>query len=213
MQYHLLLKPHQHKLRVMDNSVKIEDLVATANPATNVIIANGGMFDEMNDAVNYFLEPEYWDYEEAEGPLCHLCGEGILDKSNILIYNGTTYTIIFKDDMKRDDWRIGTLQCVYCMNFYHKNRCNITVSDYSYWNITSSKIWACPNCVPIFICETGMTDVVNCKNIINYNKLLLKLAKLLNPLRSHFNDVTTTIDYFNYRYDLLHKIFDNFGIG
>ncbi|OXA44810.1 hypothetical protein Fcan01_21010 [Folsomia candida] len=72
----------------MDNSVKIEDLVATANPATNVIIANGGMFDEMNDAVNYFLEPEYWDYEEAEGPLCHLCGEGILDKSNILIYNG-----------------------------------------------------------------------------------------------------------------------------
>lgn len=78
----------------------------------------------------------------------------------------------------------------------------------SYLNIQRSKQWACPNYVPIFISLDQEKH-----NHIMYEKLLLKLAKLLNPLRIELTCTCDNAKVLNYINVTFNELFDNYGIG
>lgn len=182
-----------------------------AHPTTKVIIVDGNMDDcELYQYQNYELCDE--DERRAEGPECHLCGEAIVDINNPLTYEDTTYSIVYKDDLLADDWDYCALQCIYCLNFFHRNRCNVTMTNESYTHILLSKNWACPSCVPIFVSRYAHINKDINKDI-DYDKLLHKLAKLLNPLLSQSIDTCSYTKLFNYLTRMIIRLTDKFGIG
>lgn len=103
-------------------SSPLEEIIRLAHPTTNVIVVNGGMADIKNLVIYGLLEFEYWDDDEALGPDCHLCGKAIVDLHTPFTHNGMTYTAVFKEDLSGGDWNFDALQCIYCFNYYHKNR-------------------------------------------------------------------------------------------
>ena len=84
------------------------------------------------------------------------------------------------------------------------------MSDVSYSNILYSKSWACPSCVPPF---KSKTKIIETSDHVNYNTLLYKLAKILNPLRNQCADIFYTTKDFKYKYELCINMFENYGIG
>lgn len=80
------------------------------------------------------------------------------------------------------------------------------MSEVSYRNILHSKNWACPSCVPPF---KRMTIVLENRNCVNHDKLMRKLAKVLNPLRSQCADMFYAAKEFEFKYDLCINTFEN----
>lgn len=214
---------------------KLEDIIALAHPLANVVILNGNADDENYAAVCSKLEHHDWDFNEehdpdhdsldSPGPKCHLCGQEIWDISNPVTVGETIYSVVFTEELANNTavfknettinsiWKNGLLQCVYCFNYVHINRCNITISDNSYFNILLTKNWACPSCVPIFICNRNLHESVNAKQEFICGKLFLKLARILNPLRMQYRDIMWTMNNFAYRYEMLHNVFYQYEIG
>lgn len=197
-------------------SLQCEQIYQIPNMETNIIIdggeivnINGDLVDLYSDDVEDLLVFIDWG-ENAVGPDCHLCGQGIIEDTNCFIYKGTSYSVIVKDFIVGSSWDTGSLQCVYCFNYFHRNRCNITISDRSYFNIIYSKNWACPNCVPIF---KSMTNSAVFCNSIDYEKLLHKLVKVLNPFRDQLSDLYFTIIDFKCKYKICISMLENRGIG
>lgn len=79
--------------------LKIEDVLASAHPNSNVVILNRLPDDddtEKFDAVFEALGKHVWRFndefepdENSYGPECHLCGQEIWDISDPLTFNGT----------------------------------------------------------------------------------------------------------------------------
>lgn len=165
----------------------LQDIIKLADPITNVIILEGNVTEDRYLLIFRNLDSEYWDDSEAFGPTCHLCDEEIIATQEKLTYNGSMYTVIWEDEVTSDEWdvdtkkRVNILQCVYCLNFYHKVRCNVEMSTNSYLHIVKNRQWACPTCVPEFKIS-NVNVLFNLKKAINVDKLMNKLAKLLNPL-------------------------------
>lgn len=192
------------------------DAISRTQSSTYNIILPGKSSDDENAEINSVCEAKYMydDGENETGPDCHLCGQEIYDLASIFTYKGTIYNFLFKDDISDSEgytWRDGMLQCIYCFNFFHKNNCNVSMSDYSYCKIFLSKNWACPTCVPIFKSKSFNTSVFY--KPIDFKKVLLKLVKVLNPLRDQLSDMYfTTID-FKCKYLICISMLENGGIG
>ena len=157
-------------------TLSLDDIIPMANPDTGVILLDGKMTDDIHTDIYYSLDFEYYDDDEALGPDCYLCGLPIYDLSNPLTSGDDKFTILWKDDLKGCDWDACTLQCAFCLNFFHRTRCNLTMTDDSYLNTQITKSWSCPSCVPSFQSKSRQ------QGNINTFKLLTKLAKILNPL-------------------------------
>ncbi|OXA53430.1 hypothetical protein Fcan01_11233 [Folsomia candida] len=91
------------------------EIIRLVNPVTGVLLRDDGMDPDVNDAISELLCGYYWDDEDALGPDCHLCGQSSVDES----LEGEANNWNIKEE---DRWKIGTLQCSYCFNFFHKNR-------------------------------------------------------------------------------------------
>jgi hypothetical protein len=158
-------------------TISLEEIIKLADPITNVIILEGDTIEEKYDTIYNGLDFQFWDDDESLGPECNLCRKIITDISTNFTLDGIVYTIIWKGDLENEDKDFYSLQCTYCLNYFHKSDCSLSMSDSTYLNILKSKQWSCPICVP----EFAMNNVVLCDKI-DYSKLLFKLAKILNPL-------------------------------
>lgn len=119
----------------------MDDIVKLANPHTNIII-----LEEEQMAVTM----KYIDDEETEGPECHLCKKNMFSVEQKMIYKNQTYTLISTGDLIDNKWTDMILQCSYCFNFYHRLRCNLSMSEVSYMKAIRTRGWSCPTCVPEF---------------------------------------------------------------
>lgn len=177
------------------------------------------MDPDVNDAISELLCGYYWDDEDALGPDCHLCGQSSVDVLYTITVNDVTICVIFKESLEgeannwnikeEDRWKIGTLQCSYCFNFFHKNRCNISMSNDSYFNLRESNSWACPCCVPIFVSTSPRENTKN----INYHNLLRKLAKILSPLINQSVNNCFDTQMVDQVHDFFISMFEIYGIG
>lgn len=182
----------------------VEDVVKLAHPITNSVVLSGSRGDDKYRELHNLLEGQIWDDERLMGPECHLCGEDVYDYTNPITYKDSIIYIMFQDDLIEDFcWKDGLLQCVYCFNYFHKNRCNLSMSAQSFFNCFLSKIWACPNCIPDFECKP---------KTVKPNKYL-KLARRLIPLRNQYDEMYSTIKLFSKKYDLFMNTFEDYGIG
>lgn len=194
----------------MTKFMSVDEAVMLAHPTTKSIVLTGGMAHKENSEIYDLLDFEHWDDDEAFGPDCHFCGQVIVEIAFPFTYKGTKYTALFQDDLAGSPDDSGILQCVYCLNFFHKNKCNITCSDITFCNLFLSKDWACPNCVPDFISKL---DTVLMNKQDNYKKLMRKLVKMLNPLRNQFDEMYYTIECFKHKYDFCINNFERYGMG
>jgi hypothetical protein len=157
-------------------TISLEEIIKLADPITNVIILEGEMIEDRYDTIYKGLDFQYWDDDESLGPECNLCRKIVADISNIFTHDGILYTIIWKGDLEDVDKDFCSLQCIYCLNYFHRSDCSLSMSNSTYLNILKTKQWSCPLCVPEFIMNNVKYDM------IDYSKLLLKLVKILNPL-------------------------------
>lgn len=111
----------------------VDDIAPLANTSTKIIVLDG-MIDDWKNLYNT-LDYTEWDFDNSFGPECHLCGDVILDFTSQAIHNGIAYTVIWKGDSLYRAWTTGYLQCCYCFNYYHRNRCSLTMSDTSFFNV------------------------------------------------------------------------------
>lgn len=102
--------------------MSFEDFIFQAEPETNVIILDGKLDQHKYRTVYYKLDYIIWDDVESLGPVCYLCDEIIEDITDSFTFKGTTYSIVLKDHFNVDDPNKCALQCVHCLNFYHKNK-------------------------------------------------------------------------------------------
>lgn len=194
------------------DATPLSEILSLAHPITNVIITDGMLESYKNYNILKLLDSSTC-FNKLTGPDCNICGQEVLDIAVHFMHNESTFTIYFEDDLDLEDgsWNLGVLQCIYCFNFYHRNRCNITISDQSYLNIVRSKVWACPSCVPSFVSSIG-SNVTNTTKGTNYEKVLLKLAKILNPLRQQSVEMINMSQIVEY-IDVAFNLFKKYGIG
>lgn len=187
----------------------LQRYIPLAHPETNVIILDGeeiGVEHPEHIELLRLLSYLDWDHTDSTKPDCHLCGNEICEYfRSVFSHNGSIYTVIFKGETEMDDPTAGSLQCMYCLNYYHRAKCNISISENSYFNIMRSRQWTCPTCVPAFV-------TMNNNKCNMYEKLLLKLAKILNPQRDESIE-STNIQAFNYICISFSNFFGIYDIG
>lgn len=164
----------------LSTSLTPQDIIILADPSTNAIILDGHMDDDRYTEIYNNLQFKYYDDDELFGPSCHVCKEEILASHETLVHDGNFYPIIWKDDLKHDcpkDWDV--IQCVFCLNFFHRNKCIMKMTNSYFLKLFRSKQWVCPTCVPEFV---PSTPIIKFKKLIDIDKLMNKLCTLLNPL-------------------------------
>jgi len=164
----------------------MKEYVRKATPNNIIILDEIMNHRAFNRASNKYRT--MWTHDEnSEGPSCHLCSQAISSDIDLMTYDGVTYTVIFKDtfmDLWMEEWNdtvdTGELQCCYCLNFYHRKKCNLTTSLNTYYNFKINKNWCCPCCVPEFIPKVIKCASKNDQQAKSNEKLLLRLVKKLN---------------------------------
>lgn len=170
-----------------NNDECIEYLLRESSPA-NVLVLPGDLEDEEYEddyeclCLGELFEswgPDNENGNEIEfGPTCKLCDKMIIADRKVLIFRGTSYWIFFEGEASEDeDW--GVLQCSYCFDFFHRNKCSLSMTNYSYFEAQKNRSWACPKCVPVFIpyVKTGIKK-------FDSNHFLEKLFSLLSKIRN-----------------------------
>jgi len=145
------------------------------------------------------------------GPPCNLCNDFILQDSKQILYNDTRYWIHLQEDEYVPEhpeiWeRYQMLQCNYCLNFYHRHKCSLSMTDKSYWEIIKKRDWACPICVPAFVPQGISKTNRTKKRHRSSDELLVKIVKLLSRIC-----IVTKVDeisLYNRMYDIACDIFD-----
>lgn len=150
-----------------------------AHPDTNIVVLDQDMTQTLYWRIIDRTECDFWDCDGALGPECNLCREEITSDRQKITISGIQFTLVFSDELESMDEDSGFLQCVYCLNFYHRHNCNLAMSDLSYLSSVQHSAWSCPNCVPEFRPRSLSNMTVSKFKI---SKLLLKLAKILNPV-------------------------------
>lgn len=161
-----------------------------AHPDTNIVTLDQGLTQTLYWKIVDRTECDFWDANGALGPECNLCNEEITSDRQKITISGVQFTLVFSDELESMDEDSGFLQCVYCLNFYHRHNCSLTMSDSSYLSSVKHCTWSCPNCVPEFVHSNSNAKVVN---KFNTSKLLLKLAKILSPVLDEVLDLFATM--------------------
>ena len=84
---------------------------------------------------------------------------------------------------------VGSLQCGYCFNVFHRFNCALSMSKPSYLNIRRNGQWSCPSCIPQFVSKKRDLDKVCIQNwnlLYPFQRMLTILQKydpLCNMLR------------------------------
>jgi len=131
----------------MDSVQRIKDLISQANRNNIILTTISACGDILEDLS--CVESEDED-EDANGPKCHLCNDAAFSDEQRFRYNGSVYTLVFKCAESSMVPNFGFLQCASCSNFFHRNKCSLSMSDAQYYKFKCNRVWRCPNCVPIF---------------------------------------------------------------
>ncbi len=149
------------------------------NEETRVLIYSGSMVDDEE----LYSKLRFVDWQEdLPGPDCHLCGEMILPLGEFMDHEDdkyNNYEIYWRGDIDDKDEDNGVLQCSYCLNYFHRRMCSLSMSDNSVISAYFKKSWSCPSCVPEFIpsTTTKLRCVINQKD---NDDILQKLFVILN---------------------------------
>ncbi|CAL8133800.1 unnamed protein product [Orchesella dallaii] len=170
---------HQEELvfDLMEGTVEsagtIQDLIFTSNKH-NIILT-----ELSEDAIDDYRcwdfpwsSEDDWQWENVDGPECFLCGKEAMADQQLMKYGGEMYRVIFKkhppprmilsssgsDSFLRtiSNERKGFLQCAYCFNSFHRQKCILSLSDKKYYEFKCSNEWICPSCIPEFRCKTDI---------------------------------------------------------
>jgi len=194
-----------------------QEIIALATNDTRVLIIDGRRdddtlcnfrkhYEDYEDNViwecwkSYREEDLPPDYDEPKtGPDCHLCGEEIVPDDERITINGDYFTLIWREDVKREEdiKEVGILQCVYCFNFYHRHKCSLLLSHASYLSKKLSKTWSCANCVPVFKPKSKMILQKS------YDKSLIKIFKF--TCKYFDKNVCNIVVDFNLKVDVLNQ--------
>ena len=169
-----------------------EEIISLATSDTKVLILDGSRPSLWNlMKLDYVDILECWEYDNEEdcppepeytgpieGPDCHICGKVIIPDDYRISINKEIYTVIWKEDVKKEEniKEVGILQCVFCLNFFHRHKCSLFLSHKSYLNKKISKSWSCAKCTPVFISK--LNPVQKCSK----NELLVSVFKLMCKL-------------------------------
>ena len=163
----------------------LEEFLQLANDA-QVIMLEGSIGDDQYQQITGQLDSENYDDDGNAGPLCHLCNKEILPDGDAHTTDDIRFPVYWKADVskceKLKDY--GILQCCYCLNMFHRNKCSLSMSYESYIAVLKSRCWSCPRCVPVFVPRPKIKNVIKC---FSDHHLLIKIFKYFNKLRSDFH--------------------------
>jgi hypothetical protein len=177
-------------------------LILNDVPETNVLLLPGRSLDVKNK-----LFASYSDIMdmEIEKHSCKLCDKTIHHGALEIVYNDNRYWIYFESDLQNqvrdlqdlkeeldlqnlwcghlEENFSGMLQCSYCLNFYHRDKCSLSMSDKSYFLALKIRTWACPTCVPEFLPNIHVSRVFE----LPLHDFLSKLFSLLSKISTVLN--------------------------
>ena len=163
------------KLAMQNNEKNLRN-VEILNLDTRVIVCSGTL-----DCKDEIYVDSDWD-----SPDCHLCGEEIIPNADFMYRDNQRFEAYWRDGFTWGDheanYLVGSLQCVYCFNYFHRHKCSLSMSDNSVITSYLNKSWACPLCVPEFIPapQILMGCIFNTKD---NDEILRKLFKIINQLK------------------------------
>jgi hypothetical protein len=136
---------------------KIRDHYAKQATSSHVII-----LDDWGNHLPFYkcMSPKpKWTHEvkDEEGPSCSLCDTTIKSDICFLTYNNINYTVIYTEELLSTEQKPpeeGELQCTYCLNYFHRNKCSLSMQNSTYLKFKILKTWCCPGCVSVFVPKT-----------------------------------------------------------
>jgi len=173
------------------------EIIAKADPDTKVLILDGTRPPLCNlMALDYVDILDCWEWSPADdnipdyegppgydgpidGPDCHICKKMIIPDDERISINKVVYKLIWKEDVKEqeNDEEVGVLQCMFCLNFFHRNKCSFFLSHKTYLDKKLKKSWSCANCTPVFIPKGPVPKLSKREFLISLFKFVCKLAQ------------------------------------